>query len=723
MVVNDLKAYGGSELIIKILASNNLKEFYPPQGSALEAGLLRGEDSFVVAAPTASGKTLIAEMAALKIFFERRGKIIYLVPLRALAREKYEDFSKKYKDIGMKVIQSTGDYDSAEPWLYNADLIIATNEKMDSLIRHHTPWLNDVSLVVADEIHILGDPHRGPTLEIVITRLKSANPALRIIALSATIPNADEIARWLDARLTESDWRPVPLREGVYFNDATIFNDGTVRWIPRRSRSDVFDLAVETIEEGGQALIFVNTRRATEAVAHQASTHMPVLLTEQMRKSLKELSELIIDASPEPTRLCRKLADCVAQGVAFHHAGINHSQRKIIEDAFRANRIKLIAATTTLAMGLNLPSRRVIIRDWWRYKSGLGIHPIPAIEIKQMSGRAGRPGYDDYGEAILIAKNRRDEQYLFKKYIAGEPEKIDSQLAGEAALRTHILASIAGAFTRNRKELIDFLSETFFAFQKGTDYLSPVVDDIIDFLDSEGLIVSDRESLMATRFGRRVSELYIDPVTGVMIRDSLQRFKDKEEFSLLHMIARTPDMISLALKKRDREEMLDIFYAHADELLIPESERYPTDDILSELKTASLLMQWILETPEDRIVGHFGVGPGDLRTLIELSEWLLYSAGEIGKIFGMKDVVKTLSQLRIRVLYGIKEELLQLVSLRGIGRVRARNLYDSGYKTIKDIREAGIEELANIKAIGRSIAEDIKRQVLQQEIETRIRAY
>lgn len=711
MIVSNLDVYGGSKQLIEVLASTGLKELYPPQVQAIKAGLLQSQDSFVVAAPTASGKTFIAEMAALKVFFETGGKVVYLVPLRALAREKYDDFSKKYKDAGARIVQSTGDFDSADPWLYESNLIITTNEKMDSLIRHRASWLRDICLVVADEIHLIGDPNRGPTLEVVLTRLKWINPGLRVLALSATIPNATEIAHWLDAQLIESNWRPVPLREGVYFDETITFQDGNVTKVQKESSLDIVNLGLETIKDGGQALVFVNTRKSTEAVAHNLSLDVAELLTGQDKKYLKTLSEQVIEVSSEPTHLCKKLAECVGSGVAFHHAGIISAQRKIVEDGFRTNKIKLVAATTTLAMGLNLPSRRVIIRDWWRYESGLGMQPIPVMEIKQMSGRAGRPGFDKYGEAVIIAKNKRDEEYLMENYIAGKPEKINSQLASESALRSHILASIAGVFTRSRAELLDFLRKTFFAYQEGTESLASVTNTIVNFLKKEEMI-SDKRGLVATRFGRRVSDLYIDPLTGVIMRDALHQPMEKAVFALLHMIAHTPDMMTLQLRKKDYEEMLDVYHAHADGLLIPKEEKYPSDEILSEIKTASLLMQWIEETPEDKVVGHFGVGPGDLRTLVELSDWLLYSAGEIGKVFGLKEVEKPLSFLRVRVFYGIKEELLQLVSLRGIGRVRARNLYNAGYKTLKDIKGAAVEDLVKIPTIGKAIAEDIKKQVL-----------
>lgn len=711
MKIGDLAAYGASAKIIETLSSTGLQSLYPPQAQAVKEGLLTGEDSFVIAAPTASGKTLIVEMAALKVFFETRGKVIYLVPLRALAREKFEDFKKKYTGAGIRIVQSTGDFDSADPFLNKADWIISTNEKMDSLIRHRAAWLNEVGLVIADEIHLLADSHRGPTLEVVLTRLRSMIPSLRILALSATIPNAEEIAAWLDARLIESGWRPVPLREGVYFNDAAIFNDGSVEWIPKESRIDALDLAIETIKDRGQALIFVNTRKSTEGVAGKASPYIAPLLTGEERESLGKLSARIIGASAEPTRLCRRLAKCVSEGVAFHHAGISSSQRRIVEDAFRANQIKLVAATTTLAMGLNLPSRRVIIRDWWRYESGLGIQPIPVIEIKQMSGRAGRPGYDEYGEAILIARNKRDEEEIFDNYIRGEIEKIESRLANKSALRTHILASIAGGFTKTKDDLIDFLKGTFFASRSGAGYLSSITEEILDFLRVEEMILSDKRGLAATRFGRRVSELYIDPVTGVILRDALKSPQEKETFPLLHMIAHTPDMMVLKLKKREYEEMVSLFYAKAETLLIQDSERYPTDEILSEIKTASLLMEWILESPEDKIAEQFGVGPGDIHTMVELSDWLLYSAGEIGTVFGLKEAVKALSLLRTRVAYGVREELLKLVSLRGIGRIRGRALFEAGYRSLQQIRKAAVEDLAKVPGIGMTLSVDIKKQV------------
>ncbi len=709
MRIEDLKSFGAEDNVVGALRSTGLRELYPPQEEAVRRGLFSEDRSFVISAPTASGKTLIAEMLALKLFFEQSGKVLYLVPLRALARQKYDDFKMRYERIGIKVMQSTGDYDSGDPWLEKAHIIIATNEKVDSLIRHHASWLGDIRLVVADEIHLLGDSHRGPTLEIVLTRLKNMYPHIRFLCLSATIKNAREIAQWLGAELIESVWRPVPLKEGVYFNGTVIFNDGSIKWIEKASRLEVIDISLDTLRTGGQVLIFVNTRRSAESLAEKASRIIAQEIPEKERQILDSLSKEIISLG-EPSRLSKRLAESLKGGTAFHHAGLLSEHRRLIEDAFRQNRLRLLVSTTTLAMGLNLPSRCVIIKDWKRYESARGMGPIPVMEIKQMSGRAGRPGYDNHGEAIIIARSRNDERFIVDNYIKGEPEAIESQLADESVLRFHLLSSIAGLFTMTRTEIRDFLQQTFLGFQRDIENIFKIIEVLTKFLIDEGLITEKSGYLRPTIFGKRVSELYIDPLTGVLLRDCLKSPNPKRLISILHMICHTPDMMTLAIKEKDMEEMLDAYYKYDGELLI-DIEEYPVETIMSELKTALCLSDWIEEKTEDEICSHYGIGPGDLHTLVELAEWLLYSAEEIAKVFSLKAIIKPLSMLRLRISYGVKEELLELITLKGIGRIRARNLYNAGFRTRQDIRLSTLKNLASVPGIGLSLAESIKRQV------------
>ena len=198
------------------ILSSEIKELRPSQKKAVKAGLLEGK-SVLVCTPTASGKTLIAEIAAMKAILEKKKKAVYIVPLKALATEKYREFKRKYDKVA-KIALSIGNLDGSDPYLSDYDIVITTSEKLDSLLRHHSPWLINVGVVIIDEIHLLNDPTRGPTLEILITLLRRVLKDLQIIGLSATIGNPEELAEWLGARLVEDSWRPVKLKKGIYLN-------------------------------------------------------------------------------------------------------------------------------------------------------------------------------------------------------------------------------------------------------------------------------------------------------------------------------------------------------------------------------------------------------------------------------------------------------------------------------------------------------------------------
>ena len=201
--------------LYEILIKKGIKKLMPAQEKAIKAGLFDSKN-MLVCAPTSAGKTLIAELAAFNSIMTRKGKAIYIVPLKALANEKFKEFKQFYGDK-VKIALSIGDMDSPEPYLENYDLIITTSEKLDSLIRHHSLWLNDVAVVIVDEVHLMNDTHRGPTLEILITLLREILYKIQIIALSATIGNPNQLADWLKAELVQDSWRPVPLHKGVYF--------------------------------------------------------------------------------------------------------------------------------------------------------------------------------------------------------------------------------------------------------------------------------------------------------------------------------------------------------------------------------------------------------------------------------------------------------------------------------------------------------------------------
>jgi len=708
------------ESVKEIMIRSGIVELYPPQEEAIKSNALEGKN-LVLASPTASGKTLVAEFCALKHILEKNGKIVYLTPLRALANEKFEEF-KKYasirKDDGrrIRIGISTGDFDSSDPWLERYDIIITTNEKADSLLRHRSKWMDEISLIVADEVHLLNDAERGPTLEVVLARLMQINPDMQILALSATINNVQEIAEWLKADYVTTEWRPVLLKEGVLLHEEIQFRNGDARKIEKETRNSVINLALNTIKSGGQALVFTSTRKNSVALAKKVAGEIQEVLSKPIKRALEHEAERIL-AAGERTRISELLAELVKRGTAFHHAGLGGGHRKLIEDSFREGKIKVLTATPTLAFGVNLPARIVVIQDYRRYEPGYGYYPISVLEYKQMAGRAGRPKYDKVGEAVLTAKTADESDYLMESYILARPERIWSRLAVERIMRSHVLATIAADFAHTERGIYEFFGRTFYAYQYETSAIKGIIAKILKYFYDEEMIEVSGENIYATKFGKRVSELYIDPVSAVIIRDALRRKPSYlTDFSLLHMIAHTPDMGPI-LRPYSREmDAIAVFMEeHKAEFLVdvPDEweDRIAYEQFLGEVKTAMTIKAWIEETSEDEIIEKFRAQPGDLYRTIENTKWLLYASHELATLFGNKQVLPETLELKERVEKGVKKELLPIVRLEGVGRVRGRILYNAGYKTIEDIKTVPIEDLMNLPLIGPKLAKKIKEQV------------
>lgn len=718
-----------SDAVSKVLELSGYSELNPAQKLAVDAGLLEGKN-LVVAAPTASGKTLIAEIAALNVIRKNR-KVVYIVPLKALASEKHDEFTEKYEKLGIRVAVSIGDMDSSDPWLASKDLIIVTSEKLDSLMRHGIEWINDVGLVIADEIHLLDSANRGPTLEVTLTRLRQfVNP--QILGLSATISNHEELAEWLGAEAVKSDYRPITLYRGLCFDDA-------VNFLPQKAMqvnpdNPVKSLVSSTLDMGKQILFFVSTRRSTQSTAEKIGSYVSQRLPPLERQQLEEIARRAEKSLEHPTQQCRRLGDCIRKGTAFHHAGLTSKQRKLIEGAFREGHIKAIAATPTLAMGMNLPAFRTVVRDLKRFSSFRGMDYLPALEIEQMSGRAGRPKYDEYGEAILIAKNRQEAEYAWDNYINGEPEKIYSKLGVEPVLRMHVLSLIASGAVSTRKELFEFFAKTFHAYQyKDMDQLKRNLEKVLELLRDYKFIEAGHQkaqdtgpfktgldvmeegsgSLSATRIGKRVSELYIDPLTAHILIGRLEKINSRgtTDLGILHTIADTIEMKPLLnIRKGDLETLNDVMERHVDSLVEhpPEPWDMEYDEFLRAIKTAGMLLSWAEESGEEEILQSYGVTPGELRARLDIADWLLYASQELGLLLSLQNAIKGLRKARVRLKYGVREELLPLVRLKGIGRVKSRALFQSGIKSVAELRKAPMETVSRL--VGPKTAKSIKEQ-------------
>ncbi|SEK50271.1 DEAD/DEAH box helicase [Haloferax larsenii] len=599
--------------------SNGIEELYPPQEAAVEAGVADG-GRVVAAIPTASGKTFIAELAMLTA----DGPGLYIVPLRALAREKYETFDEL---PGVSVGISTGDFDSAEEDLGEYDIVVATSEKVDSAIRNGASWVESLACVVVDEVHLLGAPGRGPTLEMTLATLQRRVPDLQLVALSATVDNPETIASWLDADLVESTWRPVSLRTGVYSDESVSFDDGTSLAVdvpPLGPKDDAdteatVSLVADAVTNGGQCLAFVRSRREAESLAER--------LAEEDLSPAADLGDELRELGGTATGA--QLADCASTGVGFHHAGLRSSHRAAVETAFRERRLAVICATPTLAAGVNVPARRVVIRDQKRY-TGDAMEWIPVLDVHQMCGRAGRPHLDPYGEAVLVGDDTtRDE--LVERYVEADAEAVDSQFADRESLRTHVLSVVASGFADSVAGVVDVFAATYYAHQQSDVDLTALVSDVVSELERMEMLTVDGSALAATTLGSQTSRQYVSPTTGARIVSGIRTIQTMADENVtprtaLEVVCDTPDMLDTYLGNRERALMYQYARTHAAEFTTAMGEAESFEDWLTAVKTARILHEWSQgETIED-LVERYRIGPGDLESRVERAEWLLGAA-------------------------------------------------------------------------------------------------
>ena len=621
MKVSELKL---ESTAIDFLKSEGYEELFEPQERSVKAGLFDEKKNFLITIPTASGKTLIAMLAILSHLSKHKTKIVYLTPLRALASEKFEEFKKLEKlSLGrkIKVALSTGDSKEKKERLEDADIIFLTNESMDANMAFQQDWIYDIGLVVSDEIHLIGDETRGPTLEIILTRIRSGfigkNPP-KIIGLSATISNSNELADWLECELVESEFRRVPLSEAVYSRHIITNQDReetegnlTKNRQESRHQKDWIGLGLDTVDDGDQCLIFAMTRKNAVAWAKEAGRDVVKMLTENERKNLEKISKKIIPKdSYDNTKLTTELAQAVRNGTAFHHAGLDQRCRTIIENEFKNHYIKLLTATPTLAAGVNLPARRVVIPSVMRYTKN-GLEKISILEYKQMCGRAGRPQYDDMGESIIISKGYPDE--ILEYYVDGEPEPLESKTLDEDnSLRINLLGFIytASKFSAVPYEkIIKFFSQTFAAYQLSDDsILEKKISKQLEKLIEYGMI-NDEHGFKPTKFGIRIFYLRIDPETAFNMTGYVEDYVRgvKHTFGILHMITNLPEFyLQYPIPEKYQEDM--------DNLINKNEKLYTKQKFSSEdcFKSLLILYKWIDGMTYQNMSEHFDAEPGDI---------------------------------------------------------------------------------------------------------------
>lgn len=666
-----------------------IKEFNPAQKAVIESGYLEDKSNYIISIPTASGKTVLGILPALKTILNG-GKAVYAAPLLSIQNEKVKEF-KAFEEHGIKV----GKHPS------NSDLSIMVFESFDALTRFSWNVLREVDTLIIDEFHMIGEYSRGPTLESAITRAKIINPSLRIIALSATLKNIDEIEQWLDGKTVEHDYRPVPLNKEVL--DAEMFNT--------KNKNDVIVKIVEkAIEDNSQALSFVSTRRFTESLATYVAKKIDKKTTKEQKHKFKQVADKLLEVPKKkgslPTTTCLKLAEAAEKGVVFHHAGLFNEQKEIIEDEFRNGNILMITATPSLMYGVNLPSKYVVIRDHTRWTSN-GPASIPVFDYEQMSGRAGRPQYDDVGYSYLVAKTMDEAFDLEARYVNGEIELTNSKLIdNKDAIYKQIIAQIASSLSKNLDDLNDFFGKTLYGFQMknnppmsmfAQDSLNWELESALEFLLQNGIIRATPEGLKTTDFGNLIAKSNYAVETAVKIKEYVSTMEKLNPAEMIYALAETPDLPLISFKGRKSKDPVRDKLSECGLFAV---------DIGNPEATAVSLIEWIDERNEYEIENAYNVYSASTRRSAYEASRLVKFAKNTLEVLGNYSNLKDMDYLSARLYYGVKEDIIPLVvGVKRLGRKRARLLM----KTFGDnLSEASEKDLQKVEGIGPKLAGKVK---------------
>lgn len=667
-----------------------IEEYNPAQKAVIDSGYLDNDENYIISIPTASGKTVLGVLAALKIL-QQGGKIIYAVPLISLQNEKYKEF-KVFEQFGYKVGKTPR----------NSDIAVMVFESFDIATRQSNT-INDVDLVIIDEFHMIGDYSRGPTIECAITRMMENNPSTRLIALSATLKNMDELADWLDATVITHDFRPVPLNKEILCTEEFQTKD---------KNNIVFKILNDSLNDSSQMLTFVSTRRFTESLAKKMADKISKKLPEDKKEKYHEIAEAILDVQRRrnnmPTEVCYMLADCVRNGVAFHHAGLFDKQKEIIEDEFKNGNLLMITATPSLMYGVNLPSKNVVIRDYNRWTEQ-GQMPIPVFDFEQMAGRAGRPGYDTEGNAYLIAKSLDEAYNLDEFYIHGDVEQTTSKLIdNNDAVLKQIITQISSGFASNLEDLITFFNKTFYAhqiensyndmgFSFSTDTIKYEISTSVEYLIENGVIRATPSGFQTTPFGILISRNNYSVKTAIRLKDFIKRMSgDFNEGSVIYEVSSTQAVPKINTKYRANKDNIREVLG-ANNVFVAQ--------VSNSEATAASLIEWINERRENEIENYLKVYAATTRRSSYEASNLIKFMRDICDVLGIYTYTNDLDILAARLYYGVKKELIPLVmGVKRLGRQRARSLVDVFGDDLSGVSHS---ELIKVDGIGDKIADKI----------------
>ncbi|QLG49587.1 DEAD/DEAH box helicase [Natrinema halophilum] len=653
-------------------------EFNRMQREALPA-LLERDENVVASAPTASGKTALAELAICKALSDG-GTALFIAPLRALTNEKEDDWDR-FESLDYSVYVVTGERDLNPRRARRADILVMTPEKLDSATRKHDSrrydFVTDIDVCVIDEVHLLDADRRGSVLEVTISRLRRlCDP--RIVALSATMPNVSDVAAWLNAPAETTfefgeEYRPVELNAGVktYTHGDNSFAD------KYRRLYRALDLAEPHLREDGQTLVFVSSRQDTVQAAKKARDEIAERDVPIGARGDYDFHTESKDEIDDAT-----LRKSVLDGVAFHHAGLSKNDRDLVEEWFKEGHIELLFSTSTLAWGVNLPARCVVIRDTKHHDPLEGEVDMSPLDVLQMLGRAGRPGYDDVGYGWVVCDAAEADKY---RRLLRDGKEIESRLA--ESLETHLNAEIAMGTITDLEDVMDWLETTFYYVRgqsRPDDYdfpnLRQRVRDCLEGLVDRGFVETGEDlSIEATPLGVLTSKYYLRLDTAAHFADLCDRATSGrlEAEDILETVATAEEFDSVSARQDERDAVNAVLVG-AD-----------TDDLDAGQQKVLAILRGAAS----------GSTPAELRSdawVIRRNATRLISAlGAFLDRFVGPHAANLARRVEARIENGVAEDAVGLTAIDGVGPGRASKLATEGVSTPGDVVETGVEGLVN----------------------------
>lgn len=723
--VDDLACYGIPPFVINAWRSS-IATLNDLQKRAInEFGVLAGR-SLVVSAPTSSGKTMVGELAAIKAFSERK-RSLFLLPMRALVADKFDEFSKKYGALGLRIIRATGEINDDIPNLLRGryDICLLTYEKASALLLAYPHILRGIGSVIVDEAQMLADKSRGANLEFLLTLLRyRQREGLRpqLIILSAAIGDTNGLERWLAAGMLRSTLRPVPLLEGVLrwdgqfrYRDPSSGRERFEQYVQpepgKGSAQDVLiPLARKVSSERDSMIIFRTTKPETRSVANYIARNLSL-----------PASEAALDKLPQtdPSGATLALRECLLHGVAFHNSDLTQQERQVIEAAFRdRGDVKVLVATTTLAMGVNTPTSTVAI-------AGLehpGGEQYSIAEYKNMVGRAGRLGFTEVGKAMVVCLNPAEEYRFWTHYVNGQPEPLLSRFltAEPLLLITRVLAAADKARfpCMNEEQIVRFIQSSFGAFQQGLRHGAlPLTKDSLSRgfarLLASDLIREEAAGYRLTDLGRLAGEGGIAVESIIRLATALRgvplQFLSDAALLAVTQLTQELDDLSFPVHKKSHQERERWQGYLRNEALPPQIVRAVLDGDLatSRAKRTAAALMWtqgmdLLEM-EASLLKHLpgGDAAGAIRAVADRTRDLLGTSARVAEIIVAKNdtqLAERTERLLVQLEFGVPASMAGFALRAGtqLNRGNYLALGRAGITSLDAISSMSADELAQL---------------------------